>query len=202
MKKLSIIPLLVAGLALGGCSAETTEPESVEAEDVVETVVEEEPEETVVEEPEPTVVETFNVGELIELPSANFTVRVIEERDEIPTTWAEMTPDFIAQEGKRLWFFDIEWTNNTNEAVAKECHGPDMFSLSVYSIDGVEMLMVDQPGMIEGQECSTGLMKGETGTWMTAFTGPDADFGWAVFTDYAGGEAVVVLDPELVLYEE
>lgn len=152
--------------------------------------------------PEPEGIDTSTVGERIALPSADFTVRAIEERDAIPTSFPDSTPPFEPEEGERLWYLDIEWTNNTLEAVQKECHGPDMFDLMVYDLDGAEMLMVDQPGMIEGQECSSGLRQGETGTWYTAFYGGPADFGWAVFTDYGGGEAVVTLDPELELVRD
>ena len=201
-RNIVLAAICTAALLMTACDktpeAETSEP--VEVEEVTEEVVEESAPEVV--EPVQTPLETYAVGELVQMPSADFTVRVIEQRDEIPSSYPDMTADFKAQEGRRLWFFDIEWTNNTNEAVTKECHGPDVFDLRVYDIDGVEMLMVDQPGMIEGQECTTGLMKGETGTWMTAFTGMDTDFGWAVFTDYAGGRAIVTLDPTLELYEE
>ena len=62
------------------------------------------------------------------------------------------------------------------------------------------MLKVDQPGYIEGQNCSTGLMQGQTGRWQTAFRGLDEEFGWLVFDDYNGEEAIVVLDPDLELY--
>ncbi len=202
-----LISCAVAALVFGaaGCSdsgkaddSAGTSKESTSTTTETTTPVNPEPE----PEPEPNLIETNAVGQLISLPSADITVRTIEERDEIPSSYPEMTEDFVAQDGNRLWFFDIEWTNNTNEAVTKECHGPDMMNLRVYDINGVEMLMVDQPGMIEGQECTTGLMKGETGTWMTAFTGPDSDFGWAVFEDYAGDQAVVTLDPDLELVSD
>ena len=138
----------------------------------------------------------------MQLPSADFTVNVLEERDSVPTSYPESEPDYVPAEGERLWYFEIEWTNNTLEAVGKECHGPDMFDLQVYDINGAEMLMVDQPGMIQGQNCSTGLRQGETGSWYTAFYGSSADFGWALFTDYAGEEAVITLDPELELVRD
>ena len=77
-----------------------------------------------------------------------------------------------------------------------------MFALKAYDINGVEMMMVEQPGQIIGQNCSTGLLKGQTGTWLTGFRGLDADFGWAEFTDYAGGEAYVVLDPNIQLEKQ
>lgn len=188
-------------LGSAGCSTVGGAPdiaETAELENPNQPIAEEE---IVLEEstPDPQLIETYQVGDKIELPSANIIVRTLEETDELPSIRSEMTEDFVAPDGKRLWFFDIEWTNNTSEAVSKECHGPDMMNLRVYDIDGVEMLRVSQPGMIEGQECGTGLMKGETGTWMSGFTGPDSEFGWAVFEDYAGGEAVVTLDPDLEL---
>lgn len=135
----------------------------------------------------------------MQLPSASFTVRTLEERELIESAFPESTPDYVPNAGEHLWFFEIEWTNSTDEAVAKECHGPDMFQIQAFDLNGTEMLMVDQPGMIRGQNCSTGLRNGETGTWLTAFIGRSETFGWAVFTDFAGGEAVVTLDPTLVL---
>ena len=83
--------------------------------------------------------------------------------------------------------------------MAKECHGPYSMRLSAFDLQGREMLMADQPGMIEGQECSTGLMQGQTGTWLSAFHSLDEEFGWLVFEDYNGEPAAVVLDPDLEL---
>ncbi|VDG77229.1 Uncharacterised protein [Actinobaculum suis] len=92
--------------------------------------------------------------------------------------------------------------HNRNEAVTKECFGPDTFYLRVYDINGVEILRAENTGSIEGNNCRTGLMKGETGTWRTAFNGPDSEFGWAVFEDYEGEESIVTLDPNLELRRE
>ncbi|UFU01865.1 hypothetical protein LQF12_10085 [Ruania suaedae] len=72
--------------------------------------------------------------------------------------------------------------------------------LTAFDVEGREMLMVDQPGYIDGQECSTGLMQGQTGTWLSAFRGLDAELGWLIFDDYNGEAAVVVMDPETELY--
>lgn len=205
----SSIALAAAVLAISGCSTSPTDSSSEVAEDQVSetsaapsTDVESETPTAPAPEPEPEVLETSAVGELVQLPSADFTVRTIEERDMIPSEFPDFEPNFEPEEGERLWYFDIEWTNNTPDAVSKECHGPDMFDLRAYDIDGVEMLMVDQPGMIEGQECSSGLRQGETGTWYTAFYGGEAEFGWAEFTDYAGDEAIVTLDPTLELVRD
>lgn len=150
-------------------------------------------------EPEKKKIPTHPVGELIKLPSANFTVKAIEQREEIESSFPDFEPNFKPEPGKRLWYFDIEWTNNTNEAVDKECHGPYNFNLRVFDINGVEMTQVQQPGFIIGNNCDTGLQKGETGRWQTAFNGLDADFGWAVFEDFAGDASVVTLDPNLEL---
>ena len=151
--------------------------------------------------PEPTeqMVDTYTVGEEIVLPSATFTVVTIEQRDMINSAFPDYEPSFVPPEGQRLWYFDIMWTITTSETVDKECHGPYQFNLAAYDINGNEMKMVDQPGFIEGQNCSTGLMNGETGRWQSAFYSLDAEFGYAVFTDYAGGEAYVVKDPSLTL---
>ncbi len=93
----------------------------------------------------------------------------------------------------------ITWTNNANEAVSKECHGPYSMDLAAFDINGVQMLEVDQPGFIEGNNCQTGLMKGQTGVWYTAFHSLDADFGWAAFDDYGGDVGYVVKDPNVTL---
>lgn len=199
------VPLAAAVLMLAGCASSPGETEAADmdrpkVEETSESTAEEVPETTTpVPEPEPEYLETSGVGDLVELPSADFTVRVLEDRDMVPSSFPESTPNFEPGDGERLWFLDIEWTNNSKEAVKKECHGPYAFDLRVYDVDGVEMIMVDQPGYIEGQECSSGLRQGETGTWYSAFYGGEAEFGWAVFTDYAGGEAIVTLDPSLEL---
>lgn len=202
-----VVALAAAVLAFSGCATspddtQAADTESQTVEKTTETTPEAEPETTSPTpdpEPEPEILETSGIGDLIQLPSADFTVRTIEDRDMIPSSYPSRIPNFEPDEDERLWFLDIEWTNNTKEAVKKECHGPYAFDLRVYDVDGAEMLMVDQPGQIEGQECSSGLRQDETGTWYTAFYGSEADFGWAVFTDYAGGEAIVTLDPSLEL---
>lgn len=194
--------LVFAGCATSPADTQAADTEGQKVEETTEPAAEVEPETTSPApepEPEPEILTTSSVGDLVRLPSADFTVRTIEDRDMIPSSYPNHTPNFEPGEDERLWFFDIEWTNNTKEAVKKECHGPYAFDLRVYDVDGAEMLMVDQPGYIEGQECSSGLRQGETGTWYTAFYGSEADFGWAVFTDHAGGEAIVTLDPSLEL---
>lgn len=149
--------------------------------------------------PEPEYIDTFNIGETIELPSATLIVNVLEQRDIVNSSSPDFTPNFVPAAGERIWYFDITWTNNSSEAVTKECHGPYSMDLRAYDIDGNEMLMFDQPGFIVGQNCSTGLLSGQTGTWLSGFRSLDADFGWATFSDYSGGEALVVLDPSLEL---
>lgn len=162
-------------------------------------------EEPTTEEPEPTREgpDTYQVGDLIERPTADITVNVIEERDFIATSssFEPYTNGRIEPgAGERLWYVDMTWTNNLPEAVGKECHGPYAMQLQAYDLQGREMLMAEQPGMIEGQECSTGLLQGQTGRWQSAFHGLDEEFGWLVFTDYNGEPAAVVLDPDLELY--
>lgn len=195
----------MAGLAivlLAGCSQAEPEPEA--------TAPTEEPTKTATPasepttpppppppEPEPDLIETHQVGEPITRPTADLIVETLEERDTIAASYNE---DFTAGEGERLWYVDIAWTNNLAEAVAKECHGPYAMDLRAYDLQGREMLKVDQPGYIEGQNCSTGLMQGQTGRWQTAFRGLDEGFGWLVFDDYNGEEAIVVLDSDLELY--
>ncbi|MFC4555883.1 hypothetical protein [Georgenia faecalis] len=136
------------------------------------------------------------MGELIRRPSADIVVNVLERRDSIAADYQE---PFTAGEGERLWYVDITWTNNLAEAVEKECHGPYSMDLRAFDLQGREMLMVDQPGYISGQNCTTGLMQGQSGTWLTAFRGLDEEFGWLLFEDYNGEPALVTLDPSLEL---
>lgn len=184
--------------------APTSEEPSTEEETSEEPTAEEgTSEEPTTEEPEPTRdgPDTYQVGELIERPTANLIVNVLEERDAIPASSSfHYTSGQIERgEGERLWYVDITWTNNLPEAVGKECHGPYAMQLRAFDLQGREMLMAEQPGMIEGQECSTGLMQGQTGRWQSAFHGLDQEFGWLVFEDYNGEPAAVVLDPDLEL---
>ncbi|MDU0865399.1 hypothetical protein [Actinomyces urogenitalis] len=192
----SLLALSLSSFALTACGH--TDSKS-EAQSTPSTAATQETTPTPTPTPEPETLDTHTIGESITLPSATFTVKTIEQRDMIPSSSPDWEPNFTPEAGQRLWYFDIEWTNTTDEVVSKECHGPDMFDLTAYDINGAEMEMVDQPGFIEGQNCSTGLMKGETGRWQTAFRSLDADFGWAIFRDYAGEEAIVVLDPSLQL---
>lgn len=182
-------------------SEEPSTEEKTSEEPTTEEATSEEP--TTEEEPEPTRdgPDTYQVGELIERPTADLIVNVLEERDAIPasSSFHYTSGQIEPGEEERLWYVDITWTNNLPEAVGKECHGPYAMQLRAFDLQGREMLMAEQPGMIEGQECSTGLLQGQTGRWQSAFHGLDEEFGWLVFEDYNGEPAVVVLDPDLEL---
>lgn len=201
--------ILVVAFTLAGC---TTAERGGEAEPVTDdpgaiedAQPEPEPEPEPEAEPEREPVrdgpEVHQVGDLIERPTADVVVEVLEERDVIEVSHSR-EPDYVPRDGERLWYVDITWTNNLPEVVSKECHGPYSMRLHAYDLQGREMMMVEQPGFITGQECSTGLMQGQTGRWQSAFHSLDEEFGWLVFDDYNGEEAVVVLDPELELYYE
>lgn len=216
--------VFVGGLVLAGCGGPGGEPESAPATQVpttsdaptseaatsgaepTEEETSEEPTRDAPEttEPEPEAIEVHQIGELAESPTADLVVNAIEDSDGIPMP--NGLPDMPAvlepEEGERLWYVDITWTNNLPESVAKECHGPDAMDLHAFDVEGREMLMVEQPGFIEGQNCQTGLMQGQAGTWLTAFHGLDADFGWLAFDDYNGDPVFVVKDPNLELYQE
>lgn len=158
------------------------------------------PEDSIPEaDPASDMPDVYQVGELIERPTADLVVETLEERDVIVT---EFDADYEPREGERLWYVDITWTNNLPEAIKKECHGPYAMELKAFDLQGREMLMVDQPGYIKDQDCSTGLMQGATGRWQTGFHSLDEEFGWLVFDDYNGELAAVVLDPDLELYYE
>lgn len=147
------------------------------------------------------VIDSWNVGDLISMPSADITVKTLERRDSIDksSNFDDDRYQYEPRDGERLWYVDMEWTNNSAEAVSKECHGPNSVRVYAFDIDGNEMMMVDQPGYIADQECSTGLMTGQTGRWQTAFRSLDADFGWLVFDDFEGAMEFVTLDPDLEL---
>ncbi|WP_434080512.1 hypothetical protein [Sanguibacter sp. Z1732] len=166
-----------------------------------ETQPEPEPEQEPEPEPEPgqarTGPELHQVGDLIERPTADLLVEVLEERDVIET---DFDADYVANEGERLWYVDITWTNNLSEVIEHACHGPYSMQLHAFDLEGREMLIVDQPGYIAGQDCSGGLMQGQTGRWQSAFHSLDEEFGWLLFDDYNGEIAVVTLDPDLELY--
>lgn len=153
--------------------------------------------------PTPTreVIEHWNVGDSISMPSADVTVKTLEEREQIEksSNFDDGSYLYEPREGERLWYVDMEWTNNAPEVVSKECHGPYSMQIHAFDINGNEMMMVDQPGYIEGQECSTGLMTGQTGRWQTAFRSLDAEFGWLIFDDFEGAVEFVTLDPHLEL---
>lgn len=213
--KIAPITLTVAAfLAVSGCGTDGVEQSSSTAADQEAAAPEpaespstsEEPEETSEEpepepepEPEREPLDVHQVGDMIQSPTADLVVNVIEQRDSIA---ANYEGPIEPAEGERLWYVDITWTNNLPEAVGKECHGPYSMQLHAFDLEGREMLMTEQPGFIEGQECTTGLMQGQTGTWQSAFHSLDEDFGWLVFDDYNGEPVLVVLDPDLELFLE
>lgn len=190
MKKLVLAVSVLAALVLTGCADAEVPAEEPKASEAA-------PEPA--PEPEPDLLPVSSVGDTLELSSATIVVNILEQRDVVESAFPDFTPNFVPANGERLWYFDMTWTNNLSEAVSKECHGPNAVSLDVFDRDGNQMLMVDQPGHIVGQNCSTGLLTGQSGTWLTAFRGLDADFGWAVFSDRAGGEVIVTLDPGIQL---
>lgn len=131
------------------------------------------------------------------MPSAKIVVESIERATEIPVSHGQ---PYTAQPGERLWFVKMRWTNNSTEAVQKECFGPYTMRHRAFDLDGREMLEVDQPGMIKGNQCSTGLMQGQEGAWLTAYRSLDSEFGWLEFEDYKGGLAAVVVDPSVEVW--
>lgn len=144
--------------------------------------------------PVPTI-KTHPVGEKVHTPSADFIVHTIEQRDSTDTDYGNL---ITAPEGQRLWYLDIEWTNNSPN-VQHSCIGPDAYQLRVFDIDGVEMKHPDGARLLKNTDCKD-LLQGETGRWQAAFIGKDKHFGWAKFEDYGGhGFALVVLDSNLKL---
>ena len=93
--------------------------------------------------------------------------------------------DLLPQPGGTLFLLSMTWTNLANEVVGKVCWGPYSADLKVYDTAGRELMLSDQSGHIDGNECSNGLMNGQSGDWYQAFYGlPDSELDYAVFRSY------------------
>lgn len=144
-------------------------------------------EEIATPEPEPTpeTIETIGLGEEISTTAATITIDSVETVDSLPSQFVEILPE----DGQSLHLLTMNWTNTGTEAVQKVCFGPDTVDIRVYDQDDREMLFDTDSGHIEGNECSSGLMSGQTGLWLSAYQGlADSTPTYAVITDYLGGE--------------
>ncbi|BDZ42457.1 hypothetical protein GCM10025865_17560 [Paraoerskovia sediminicola] len=97
------------------------------------------------------------------------------------------------------------WKNTSNDAVSKVCWGPDTLGLKVYDTQDREMLLDDNSGFIPGNECSDGLMTGQSGDWYQAYQGlKGAEASYAILQDYTGGDPVAVVfdDDTFLTYQD
>ena len=125
------------------------------------------------------------IGERFTLDGvAEIVVNAAERRDQVESELPDYTPHLQPRNGGTLWLLSMNWTNLTNEAVSKVCWGPNSAGLQVFDTKDREMLMRDDSGSIVGNDCTNGLMTGQSGDWYQAFDGlPDSVIGYAVFTE-------------------
>ncbi len=157
--------IVVMGVLLGlaACGdqeegeAASTVTETTTATATVTQTVEAESDEAEVAEPvetgasEGTDATVIDIGEEVDLPSAEITIMDVEQVDSLAE--GRIQPD----KGESLWLVSMEWTNTSNEAVAKVCHGPYAVDLEVYDTEDREMLdssdsgfILDPPARIRG----------------------------------------------------
>src|SRR5690625_1071862 len=120
LRRFALPAVLTAALGIAACSTPesgpTSSPESTsdpvaeephsESEDERKQKSEPEP------EPEPAGPELHQIGDLIERPTADVVVEVLEERDVIVT---DFEADYEPGDDERLWYVDISWTTNLRE---------------------------------------------------------------------------------------
>lgn len=139
--------------------------------------------------PKLTVVK---IGEPAVTPSATITVLSVEPVESISTEF-DFEPPITPPEGGTSWLLKMNWTNLTNDAVQKVCWGPDMVKLHVYDTQDREMLLDDRSGMVPGNDCTNGLMTGQSGDWYAVFQGlGGAEIGYATIDDYADTSGIPV----------
>lgn len=136
-------------------------------------------------------------GESVDLPSAAITIFSGERAESIERNYDDpLTP----ASGGTLWLLKMNWTNLSNEAVSKVCWGPYTVDVSLFDTQGREMLLDNGSGGIVGNECSTGLMTGQSGDWYAAYQGlADAEIGYAVLSDHRSEPVAVAFADGLTL---
>lgn len=177
-------------------AATVTATETVTAESETEP----EPEAAASDSSEETVV-GVELGEAMKFPSAVITLNAVEQVDSITsdTGTATLRPD----DGESLWLLSMEWTNTSSEAVSKVCHGPYAVQMEVYDTQDRQMLRDDESGFIPGNECSEGLLTGQSGEWFSAYLGlDDADIGYVAFYEGDTPEVVILDDSVELTYTE
>ncbi|MBD5787142.1 hypothetical protein IF650_13220 [Cellulosimicrobium terreum] len=190
-----VVLALIVGATLAGCSSpETNETAEVpsptttsEAPSPTPTPAKSTPKPT----PTPTGPETVPVGEPVEFPSASITINSAERKDIIEGEFGETIEP---SDGGSLWLLSMDWTNLSNEAVEKVCWGPYTTTLRVFDTEDREMLLDDNSGFIPGNDCSNGLMTGQSGEWFQAFQGlADAEIGYATIQEGLSDDPIAVV---------
>ena len=135
------------------------------------------------------------------MENADFTVVSAKESGPIKGQYGATGPR--AGDDGTLFLLEIEYTNKSNEAIRKECWGPSWVEITVYDTEDREMLESNDSGHIPGNNCSTGVLSGQSGHRYVAFEGSkDAVIGYAVFEDYTTLESEpIILHPDVTLYE-
>ena len=188
---------LTVGAVLAGCATNADTGDQPEPTTATTTETSE-PASTPTPSPTPSGPETKSIGEPVQFPSASITVNAAERRDVIEGEYGEtLSPN----EGGTLWLLSMNWTNLSNEAVEKVCWGPYTTTLRVYDTQDREMLLDDNSGFIPGNDCTNGLMTGQSGEWFQAFQGlGDAEIGYATIQEgYSEDPVAVILNDSVTL---
>lgn len=149
--------------------------------------------------PDPEVLPTTAIGEAVTFDDATIIVQVAETVTEIPTE--SYTDNLYPTEGESLHLITMEWTNLSNEAVSKKCFGPYTVDMRVYDNQNREMLLSNDSGHIVGNDCSNGLLTGQSGPWIVAYQGLEgAELGYITFQrGYTDMPKIVLVDENLTM---
>lgn len=198
--KRTVVALAALGVVIGlaGCSSDTETPAVEEATVSTEPSAEPTVDPTPTSEPEPEPSRVHKIGDTVEFESATIVVDAVEQQD---TIQGEFGTNLDPKGDGSLWLLSMNWTNLSKEAVSKVCWGPYTVELRVFDTENREMLLDDDSGFIPGNECSDGLMTGQSGDWFQAFQGLNgAELGYITLQEGYGDEpAVVLVDESLVL---
>lgn len=183
-------PVLALALSLSACGGDTgAASEASSSPTPVATTATPTPSPT----PTPTpTIDAAKLGEPVSLPDADITVQNVEQVDQIQ---GDYDTNIDPQDGGTLFKITMEWTNQSKAAVSKKCWGPDTVTMGVYDTEDREMLLDNNSGFIPGNDCTNGLMTGQTGPWLAAYQGlAGAEVGYILFQQGTTTEAVIVKD--------
>lgn len=207
-KAVGVGVVMAGGALLTGCGSQGSEAASTVTVTTTATTtatvtetIEAQPPELEVSETEETEASggsettVVKIGEEVQLPSATITITDVAQVESLGA--GRIQPD----EGETLWLVSMEWTNTSNEAVSKVCHGPYAVEMEVYDTQDREMLDSKDSGFIEGNDCSNGLLTGQSGEWYEAFLGVEgAEIGYAGFFEgYDTPPTAVILNDDAEL---